>query len=424
VRALYLLASYLLTPVMLLYLALRGLGERGYLERWGERFALYRDPPPSGGIVIHAASVGEVVAAAPLVRALQERFPGLPVTVTSFTPTGSERTRALFGGGVTRLYLPFDLAGAVSRFLDRLEPRLLIIMETELWPNLFFAAGDRNIPLLLSNARISDRSYPSYRRLRPLVRRVLGQVSRVAAQSETDAARLIDLGAAANRVEVTGNLKYDLELPHGLESQGSNLRRQWGEQRPVLLAASTHEGDEEPVLQAFKGLLETHPDALLVLAPRHPDRFEPVGRRARQAGLRVQPLSEEARDPARVQCVVVDRMGELLPWYAACDVAFVGGSLDRTGGHNLIEPAAIGVPVLVGPHTFHFAEITARMLAGGGARLVNDAAELQRAAGELLGDAATRQSMGEAAAAVASSGRGALQRTVQLCAALLDPFGS
>jgi 3-deoxy-D-manno-octulosonic-acid transferase len=423
-RTLYLLASYLLTPLLLLHLAWRGLRNRAFLRRWGERFGWYKHAVPPGGIVVHAASVGEVNAAAPLIRALARQYSGLPITVTSFTPTGSDRIQTLLTHNVFHVYLPLDLPGAVRRFFRYVRPCLLIIMETEIWPNLYFAAARSGIPILLANARISEASMPRYRRMRRLTRATLAHVARIGAQSAADARRLCELGAKADRVEVTGNLKFDLNMADGLHEQGRCLRQSWGRQRPVLLAASTHAGDEEPVLSAFLGLLQSFPQALLILVPRHPQRFQPAARSARAIGLAVQLHSEGAACAPTTQCLVVDTMGALLRFYAACDVAFVGGSLDRIGGHNVLEPAALSIPVLVGPHTFNFTDITGQLLASGGAQRVNDAAELERAAARLLGDETLRRQMGAAGLALVRSGQGALSRTLHIIEEMLDQFNS
>ncbi len=415
VRTLYWLASYLLLP----YLALRALQNRAYLKRWRERFGFYRQAPPAGGIVLHAASVGEVNAAAALIHAIARRYPDVPITVTSFTPTGSQRIRALFADNIHHFYAPLDLPGAVRRFYRRVRPRLLVIMETEIWPNLLFAAAQHGTLVMMANARISETSLSRYRHIRRLMQAALAQVARIAAQSEADAGRLRAIGAPAGRIEVTGNLKFDVNLPQDLHEQGLALRQGWGQQRPVLLAGSTHEGEEEPVLTAFLGVLRSFPQALLVLAPRHPERFQAVAQRARAAGLEVQSYSQNPVCDSATQCLVVDAMGELLRFYAACDVAFVGGSLERIGGHNVLEPAALSIPVLVGPYTANFEDMTRQLLASGGARRVADAADLERAAIQLLGDSALRQKMGAAGLALLRSGQGALDRNLRIIAELL-----
>jgi 3-deoxy-D-manno-octulosonic-acid transferase len=420
VRIPYLLISYLLTPLLLLYLAARGIRDRAYLQRWHERFAVQLPAIPAGGVVVHAASLGEVNAAAPLIHEIARRFPGLAITFTSFTPTGSARIRELFANKVYHTYAPLDLPGAARRFFRRLRPRLLIVMETEIWPNLYFAAAGQGTRIMMANARISTASIGAYLHIRCLTRATLSRVDGIAAQSEADGRRLVQLGAAADRVMVGGNLKFDLELPAELRQHGVSLRQALGEQRPVLLAASTHDGDEKAVLEAFAGLLNAFPRALLLLAPRHPQRFEQAAQQAQAAGLRVQRYSQGRRCDAATQCLLVDVMGALLRCYAACDVAFVGGSLARVGGHNVLEPAALSVPVLVGPHTFNSAEVTRQLLDCGGALRVSDAASLQRAAAQLLGDAKLRQTMGDAGRRLVQSGQGALSRTLGMVERLLD----
>jgi 3-deoxy-D-manno-octulosonic-acid transferase len=411
-RRLYTALLYLLLPVVLLHLLFRGLRHRGYLGRWGERFGRIAPPAHRRGIVVHAASMGEVNAASALIRALASRYPDEALAVTAFTPTGSDRVRELFGETVFHVYAPLDLPGAVRRFLDRLQPRLLVVMETEIWPNLFHAAAARGIPILIANARISERSFGRYRRLRGLTAAALRQAAHIAAQSEADAARLRTLGAPPDRLTVSGNLKFDVLLPASLAEEGEAIRRAWGAQRPVLVAGSTHEREEAAVLTAFRGLLENFPDALLVLVPRHPERFGPAGQGARAAGLRVSRRSEGPGCPADHQCVLVDAMGELLRYYAAGDVAFVGGSLEPIGGHNPLEPAALGRPVLFGPHTFNFADISDQLLAAGAALRVTDAAGLEAAVTLLFRDADRRDRMGHAGQELVRAGQGALDRTL------------
>jgi len=417
-RAYYSLLIYLATPFVLLYLAIRGLRDRNYLKRWPERFAFFEAPEASGAITLHAASMGEVNAASALIRELGVLFPATPLCLTTITPTGSDRVRALLAAGACHVYAPLDLPGSVRRFFDRVRPSLLIIMETEIWPNLYHEAHTRGIPIIIVNARISERSIGAYRRLKRLTADALGKVSVIAAQSEGDAARLMEIGADRERVTVTGNLKFDINLPPSLLELGDSLRLAWGTDRLVLTAGSTHEGDEGPLLEAFKGLLKTFPSALLVLVPRHPERFGRAAQLARSAGLRVSLHSENPGCSRDTQCFVIDSMGVLLHYYAACDVAFVGGSLAAVGGQNVLEPAALCKPVVVGPHTFNFRDILRQLLEHQGALQVQDAQELEAAVRRLFRDPELRDRMGHAGSNLVNSGRGALERTLALIRSL------
>ena len=419
-RALYSLLIYLLTPLVLVYLALRGLRSSDYLKRWPERFARFKAPELNNGIVVHAVSMGEVNAAAELVKELANRFPELPLCLTTFTPTGSDRVRSLFGERVFHVYVPFDLPGAVRRFLDRVKPRLLIVMETEIWPNLYFGAASREIPILIANARISDKSIGGYLRFRGLTSAALDQVSCIAAQSEQDADRLIQIGANPDRIAVTGNLKFDFRLPPSLMEQGDSIRLAWGTDRLVLLAGSSHEGDETPLVKAFRSILGAFPTALLVLVPRHPERFGRAAQLARTAGLTVSIRSDCASCPRTTQCFVIDTMGELLRYYAACDVALVGGTFDPIGGHNVLEPAALSKPVLVGPHTFNFKDITQQLLDVNAAIRVEDGRDLETAVRRLFSEPELRDNMGLAASKLVESGQGALERTLKITKNLLE----
>jgi 3-deoxy-D-manno-octulosonic-acid transferase len=420
-RSLYSLLLYAAMPLVLLYLFLRGLRSRNYLRRWPERFAWFPAPPRAGGIAIHAVSMGEVNAAIELVREVARRYPDEPMYFTTLTPTGSERVSALFGDRMFHVYAPFDLPGAVRRFFDRLQPRLVVILETEIWPNLFHEAGARGIPVLMVNARISSRSFGRYLRLRRLTAAALAQVARIAAQTQGDADRLIAIGADETRTSVTGNLKFDLHLPPSLLEQGETIRLAWGAHRPVLVAGSSHEGDERPLLAAFGRLLPTFPHALLVLVPRHPERFARAAQLARAAGLTVTLRSQGIGCPATTQCLVVDAMGELLSFYAACDVAFVGGSLEAIGGHNPLEPAALSKPILFGPHTANVADVAQQLLDSGAAFRVADAEELETAVRRLFGDAELRDTMGRAGLTLVRSGQGAVGRTLDLIESELTP---
>lgn len=420
-RKLYSLFIYLATPLVLFYFLYRSLRDRNYLKRWPERFGFFNALPSAGSIVVHAASMGEVNAASSLVTALLKRYPGVPLCLSTLTPTGSMRVRELFADTVSHVYVPLDLPGAVSRFYARVQPRLLIILETEIWPNLYHEARARNIPVMMVNARISEKSVGNYRRFRRLTAATLNDVTHIAAQSGRDAARLVEIGADEKRVTVTGNLKFDVRLPPSLIEQGESIRLAWGTNRPVLLAGSTHEDDEGPVIEAFCRLLATFSSALLVLAPRHPERFGRTAQLARAAGLRVALRSEGASCSHDTQCFVIDTMGELLRYYAACDVAFVGGSLGGTGGHNVLEPAALSKPVLVGPNTFNFKDITQQLIDCEGALRIRDAAELERAVSRLFSAPELRDRMGRAGHGLVQSGQGALNRTLEMIDGLVTP---
>ena len=418
-RWLYTFLLFLALPLVLLHLIFRGLRNRDYVRRWAERFGWFDAPAEKGAIVIHAVSVGEVNAASALIRSLLRDYPDRSLCLTTFTPTGSDRIRDLFDGEVFHVYVPLDTPGAVRRFYNRVQPSLLIIMETEIWPNLYAEAKQRGVPVMIANARISEHSIGGYRRMRAMTSFALDQVSRIGAQSEIDAARLISIGADPERLEVTGNLKFDVRLPESVIDEGVAIRKAWGVERNILLAGSTHEADEITVLEAFSLLQPEFPDALLVLVPRHPERFTRVAQQARAAGLNVSLRSEGIDCPRSSQCFVVDTKGELQRLYSACDVAFVGGSFARIGGHNTLEPAALSRPVLVGPYTFNSEEITDRLLSMKAARRVVDASDLSQTTAMLFRDPDLREQMGRAGMDLVKSGQGALARTLQIVEELL-----
>ncbi|ODS61492.1 MAG: 3-deoxy-D-manno-octulosonic acid transferase [Arenimonas sp. SCN 70-307] len=412
---LYGLVLRLAFPVTLYHLIWRGLRQREYLRRWSERYGwLEGQLDLHDTLWVHAVSVGEVIAARPLVDGLLARHPERPVLVTTITPTGSERVRALWGERVHHVYVPYDLRSIVRRFLDRARPALAVIVETEIWPNLYVECERRGIPLVMVNARLSERSLRGYLPVRALVRLVMRTVDLVAAQSRADAARLERLGADPARIVVTGNLKYDLPLAPGLDVQAQAWRAGWGGARPVWMAASTHAPEEAAVIAAHQALLSTQPDALLLWAPRHPERFGPVAAAARDAGLEVATRSGEGLPGAGTQVFVVDTIGELMGFYAASDVAFVGGSLCEVGGHNVLEPAALGVPSVVGPHTFNFKDVTRHLREAGGLQQVDDADAMAAAVRHLLRDPAARRERGDASRRAVAELGGAVARTLDL----------
>jgi 3-deoxy-D-manno-octulosonic-acid transferase len=420
-RTAYACVMYALVPVMLYHLVWRGLRDHSYFRRWSERFGWYADAPLSESLWVHAVSVGEVNAAAPLIDALRARWPDVPLVVTTTTPTGAARVQALWKGVVRHLYFPFDLPGAVRRFLAQLRPKLAVVMETEIWPNLYVAIGRAGIPLTMVNARLSQRSWRGYQPLLPLIRLTLSQPTLIAAQSHEDARRLRSVGAPAERMRVVGNLKYDLRLPEGLDALAEQRRAAWGNARPVWIAASTHEDEQAAVLAVHARLRERFPDLLLLWAPRHPERFASVVEACIGQGFRTRTRSADERAQADTECFVIDSLGELMGFYATADVAFVGGSLQAIGGHNVLEPAALGVPSVVGPHTFNFAEATSLLREEGALLQVANVDELQRALGDLLADAPRRQAMGAAGRLTVERERGALARTLELIETLMRP---
>jgi 3-deoxy-D-manno-octulosonic-acid transferase len=419
-RFIYTLTMYLLTPVILYRLAVRGLRYPDYFSRWRERFGFFEDPKIRDSIWIHAVSMGEVNAAMPLIDALMQRYEGTPFVITTVTPTGSDRVRRVYGDRVFNVYLPYDLPASIRRFLDRVQPRLIVVMETEIWPNLFFGCRARGVPIVVANARLSEKSLRGYGPVRPLARSALASAHYVAAQSMTDASRLRDLGAEPERLGVVGNLKYDMTVPVELKTQAQTMRAGWGERRPVWIAASTHEGEEEPVLKAHAAVLRQFPDALLLFAPRHPERFKPVALACRSFGFITRTRSEGGSADADTQCFVVDTLGELLRFYAAADVAFVGGSLVPIGGHNVLEPAALSVPVIVGPQTFNFTDITASLIEAGAALCIAESDELSTAVIKLLADEQLRRRIGDAGRAAFEREQGGVLRTVGIVEKVLD----
>jgi 3-deoxy-D-manno-octulosonic-acid transferase len=413
-RTLYTLLLHLALPLIALRLYLRGRKVPAYRQRIAERFALQLPALKPGGIWVHAVSVGESIAAAPLIRALRERHPELPITVTCMTPTGSERIRALFGDTVQHCYLPYDLPWAAARFLRRLQPKLAVIMETELWPNHIHQCARCGIPTVLANARLSEKSTRGYARFAGLTRPMLAEMSWIAAQTEAEAERFRQLGAHPECVSVTGSIKFDLIIDPELKPRAQAQRASWGAtNRPVWIAASTHAGEDEIVLAAHRQFLQQQPDSLLILVPRHPERFDAVHVLCQREGFRSVRRSSGQPVAGDTQVLLGDTMGELLFLYALADVAFVGGSLVPSGGHNLLEPAALGLPVLSGPHVFNFLEIAAQLREAGALVEVVDAEALALQVLWILGEQASLQRMKQGGSEVLRANQGALGRLLQ-----------
>jgi 3-deoxy-D-manno-octulosonic-acid transferase len=417
-RALYSAILYVAAPLAFVATALRGLRDPSYRDRLPERLGFTRVRFAAPPIWIHAVSVGEVQAAAVLVRALISRYPGHPLLVTTATPTGAQRVQALFGDAVRHAYLPYDLPGAVRRFLASTSPALAIVMEREIWPNLFRACHALRIPILIASARISEQSARRHRKFAGLFRDALACNVTIAAQTSADAERFRAIGGAATAVQVTGNVKFDFEIPQEVRRAGAHIRAEFA-QRPVWVAGSTHEGEEDVVLDAHERVRAARNDALLLLVPRHPNRFDAVKSWLRGRNVRFVTRSSREAVAADTSVLLVDTLGELLSFYSAANVAFVGGSLVPIGGHNLLEPAALNRPIIVGPHNFNAADIAASFLESGAAVQVESATQLGGAVLDLLTNAGRRDQMIARAHGILEANRGALARLLAVVDKLL-----
>jgi len=423
IRLFYAFMWWLAMPLVLGRLWWRGRKEPGYRRHLGERLGFYgRTPSPDQQlrrtIMLHAVSVGETRAAEPLVESLLRAWPDCRILLTHMTPTGRATGKALFGKHgerVVQSFLPYDTGFMVGRFLRHFAPTVCILMETEVWPNLIAGCARHGVPVALVNARLSERSLRRGQRFGGLMMEAARGITLAAAQTELDAARIASLGAP--KVAVTGSIKFDVVPPESALQTGAMLRSRFA-QRPVLLCASTREGEEALILDAYKALANRPAGMLLLLVPRHPQRFDEVARMAEERGLR---LARRSHLPEQVDSDVLlgDSMGEMFAYFAACDCAFIGGSLLPLGGQNLIEACAVGKPVLVGEHTFNFLQATEEAVAAGAALRVPDAAALMDEAARLLEDGAARARMGEKALAFAGHHRGATLRTVELLRQLI-----
>jgi 3-deoxy-D-manno-octulosonic-acid transferase len=423
VRVIYNLFVYLLQLPLATYWLVRAFLKRTYRDRFGQRFG-FGYPKFDKCIWIHAVSVGEVQAAAPLVRVIRKRFPKHNMLITTVTPTGAARVEANFGDSVTHCYIPFEMPAAVSNFFASVNPEIALIMETEIWPNLYRGCGLRKIPLVLVSARISPKSVDSYRRLLPLFRETLSHGIIIAAQSETDAERFRSLGASPVRTWVTGNIKFDIELPEDLVERGEEFRRRYFGDRLVWIAASTHDQEEQIVLAAHQQLLEKYPDLLLVLVPRHPDRFSIVADMINKEGFAWVARTDEQPCDSDTRVFLGDTMGEVPLFYAASDVAFVGGSLVPIGGHNLLEPAALGLPLVSGPHVYNAQDISDMFIELGACHIVDDTAQLVAAVDELLANPEEAAAQGNRALGIVQQNRGALARLLGLLEPLIGQAGA
>jgi len=415
-KLLYTSLFVLALPFIVLRLIWRGFKAPAYWHRWSERFgASPRLSKQDKVIWVHAVSVGEVEACRPLVAELQVTFPDSTLLITTMTPTGSARVKLLFDDSVAHCYLPYDIPLFLEQFIARSQPMFGIIMETEIWPNLIFSCYKDNVPLLLANARLSVRSAKSYSRWSNFISSILQSLTVIAAQGEQDKQHFKQLGADENRLFVTGNLKYETSLAiTNLNQQAQAMRKIWGQDRPVWIVASTHEGEETLIIEAFRSILKQIPTLLLIIVPRHPERFERVASLISDNQLPYTRRSKQETASADTQVLLIDTMGELPLFYACSDIAFVGGSLVEHGGHNLLEPAILAKAIITGPHFFNFTEITKQFLEADAAILVADKNELEKTVVMLLQDQQQCIVMGEAALEIIDKSQGASRRIIDL----------
>jgi 3-deoxy-D-manno-octulosonic-acid transferase len=423
-RLLYTALYYALMPVIIFRLLLRSIKSPAYRRRMPERFGFFKPPQlKQPSIWIHAVSVGEATAAEPLIKALQARWPGHFVVVTTTTPTGSECVQRLYGDSVFHVYGPYDLPGSLRRFLKRVQPEFVVIMETELWPNLIDLCEKRGLPTFLVNGRLSEKSARGYERFSGLTKEMLNKLTQVSAQYQGDADRFMSLGLAPDKLQVTGSIKFDQQIGEATRLQAQRFSDRWrasGQRKgPVLLAASTHPGEEEVLLDAYDTFTEHSPGLLLVLVPRHPERFDVAYDLAKAKGFRVQRHSETGKDlnedvQLETQVLVVDSMGIMPACFGASDLCFMGGSIVPHGGHNLMEPAAWGLAVVTGHFLRNFSEVSRQMFQAGGLVIVDTQEALSKELLRLLADEPARQALGEKALHFSEANRGVTEKIIEL----------
>ncbi|MGP1572717.1 MULTISPECIES: lipid IV(A) 3-deoxy-D-manno-octulosonic acid transferase [Aggregatibacter] len=416
-RFFYTCVMYLAQPFLWLSLLAGSMKASRSRKRLGERYGLYckLSSPKPNGVLIHAASVGEVIAAVPLIKRIQQDYPHLPITVTTMTPTGSDRVKAVFGESVTHVYLPYDLPDAVARFIGFVQPSLVVVIETELWFNLIHQLAKKQIPFVIVNARLSARSTKRYGWFKKALKPLLENITLIAPQDEVSLSRYAQLGIAPERLKLTGNIKYDLNLTADLLANISALKTQWSTSRPIWIAASTHEGEDEIILKSHRTLLQRFPDLLLILVPRHPERFNSVAQLIEQQGFNYIRRSGYLIPQAETQVLLGDSMGELMLLYGLANVALVGGSLVAHGGHNPLEPLAFKLPVISGKHTFNFPEIFTKLEQRQGVLMTEENPQaVAEAVAQFLESPTLSQRYGNAGYAVLNENRGALQRVMDL----------
>ncbi|MDP8033289.1 lipid IV(A) 3-deoxy-D-manno-octulosonic acid transferase [Pasteurella atlantica] len=414
----YTIMSYLLQPLILLEMLRRSIKQPAYRQRLGERYAIYNQQHKikKNGLVIHAASVGEVIAITPLVKKLQKDYPNLPLTFTTVTPTGSERVKAAFGESVFHFYLPYDIPYFVKKFLNFVQPKAIIVVETELWPNLIYHTNQRNIPFIIANARLSPRSTKRYGYVKKLLRPMLDSITLIMAQDKTSADRYLELGIEEQYLINTGNLKFDLNVDEALHQQIIQLKHSLNvTQRPIWIAGSTHEGEDQLILNAHQELLKDYPDLILILVPRHPERFESVANIIKKTEMNFIRRSHQQSFTPEISILLGDTMGEMMLLYGLANIAFVGGSLIKQGGHNPLEPIAFKLPVISGVHTYNFTEIYEKLsYINGFIEIQSDTEALIQAVRSLLENTNYCKQIGDAGFQVLKENQGALKRHLSL----------
>lgn len=420
IRQVYSTLCYLSVPIVLGRLLWRSRNNPAYRQRWSERFGFLPKNIPQNCLWVHSVSVGETIAAVPLVKGFQKLHPDVPVVITTMTINGAKQVVSSFGQSVTHVYVPYDLPDAVNRFIDRVRPKMLLIIETELWPNLLHICAQRKIPIFLANARLSERSAKRYAQFKTLVSLMMKNITQAAVQTQIEAQRFISLGLPVERIQVTGTVKFDVVVSDEIMQKGKQLREQIGADRSVWIAASTHQGEEEIILEAFKLIKQKYPHLLLILVPRHPERAKDVATLCQNANFQIVLFTEQKAITNAVDIYLTDTIGQLMMQYVAADIAFVGGSLNTTGGHNVLEPAVLGKPVITGPQMFNFVESTQLLKQAGALWQINDATELAGKVIELLQDPAQREQAGKAGQQVIEKNRGAVQKHLQLIEQLFE----
>jgi len=420
-RILYSLILFCLVPFVFIRLFILGFKTPAYWSGWAERFGFLPNLAIERPVIwLHAVSVGEVEAAIPLVSRLLEQLPRYQIVLTTVTRTGAQTVQKRFADSVVHLYLPYDLPVSIQRFINILKPAICIIMETEIWPNLYYYCHQQKIPVVLANARMSSKSIRGYRKFRRLFTETLECVAQVITQSKADADRFISLGCEPARISVAGNLKFDINIQANLHEHANTIRNNNFPDRPVWIAASTHENEENIVLEAYEKILIQHKKCLLIIAPRHPQRFDKVAKLCVKSGFNLARKSDNSNCDDAVQVLLLDTLGELQLYYGCADLAFVGGSLVPAGGHNMLEPAILGIPIISGPHVTNFQEITSLLETAEAVCMVRDTDELAEKVTLLLNDSKLRCLFGENARKMVAENRGGADTTIDIIKSILD----